>query len=195
MLFGCSEDSDENSITLPEKDQYDFFPLNLGNLWEYNFDYRPSQSSYIWQKGTVKWQIYSVDLINSSIYFLVKETINATIINKENPDGNIDTSYITNQNKYFDLVQNQDGFILFPVSNFFGRRILLKRFYETEESIIILDSGPEWSQHHHENLISLDTEFHNITLLKNIGIDSWLIDTHHNGGPKGSLVLINYKIN
>lgn len=192
----CSEDS-KNNIVKPEVEEtkYDYFPLSLGNWWQYNFNYRPSQTSYIWQDGTVKWEVWEKDSIENTIVYQIRERINARVINKENPDGTVDTSYIQNQLNYFNLVEYNNGFILFTSSNFFNRRVLLNRYYEEDLHSLTIDSvPPDWSLNYDSNLIAVDEEFHKISLLKDIGIDSWEIDNSHNGGPEGNLVLVNYEI-
>ena len=168
----------------------DFFPLNVGNWWEYRFDYRPDMGSMIWKNGTVKWEIKSIDSADTNIIYHVGQTVNARIIDGNNPYLPFDTSYVKDEFGFFDLVQDTKGFISFTSENYFNRRIKLKRFYETNETYITLDYG---LNHVDSNLVAIDREFHKLTLKRNVGIEGWVIRNSHNGGPRGELKLVDYQ--
>ena len=159
----------------------DFFPLKVGNWWEYKFDYRQSMYEYIWENGTVKWEIMSIDSADTNIIFHVGQTLNERIIDGENPwlPYN-DTSYVENEFSVFDLIQDAKGFVTFTGENHFHRIIKFKRFYEIDEPSIILEYG---INHQDSNLVAIDYEFHKLKLKANIGIYYWIIDNSHISGP------------
>ena len=68
---------------------------------------------------------------------------------------------------------------------------MLNRYYQQQEEIIILDTGPKWSSHFDSNLVCLDNQFHKIALEKGVGIYEWTIENSSNGGPDGNLILVS----
>jgi len=177
------------------KTKSDYFPLSVGNWWLYNFEYRPYTTSYIWKDGTVIWEIVSIDSHDTKIIYHVGQTVNARVIDFDNPFlTEPDTSYVVNEYSFFNLIQNTKGFITFTSDNYFNREVMINRYYYTNRTFLTLDYGPVESENVDTNLVSLDYEFHNITLELNIGIKTWIIRNSHNGGPRGELNLLDYEI-
>jgi len=163
-----------------------YFPLRVGNSWQYSFRYKPVTYELEEYDGEMNWILTKQN--RKSITIL--QNINGIHITGNYTTGIKDTvSFSLEEYINFSL---DDEFIEILKPNFFSRAFKFKFIFESSEDYITIRNDFDHSEM--GNVISLDSEWDILGLRKNVGIEYWHIQASHNSGPSGEFYLIDYKI-
>lgn len=193
LFISCNTSTDP----IPDESRgNDYFPLSIGNKWEYRFIYYPEACySYgNWREGLIKWELTEKYIEKSFVRYIIEETVNGIDVFHRLDNTGIDTTYYDNLKTEIEVIENSDGNIVHK-GGFIYKHLKFSRYYQ-DTTIVILNYN-YWPINDREtySLENLSDELgHRLTLEPNIGIKKWQIANNGNCSPKGSLTLINYEI-
>lgn len=174
----------------------DYYPISMGNWWEYTYNYKPNKNSDAWLKGEIRWEVVESNDLQVEEIFIIKETVNGMEIYGNPFNSNLDTNWIVNAENFLEWKFNSNGYVEIGPNNYFKNHlnIKVKRFHPDTLEYLTFDSFYTRPFRADSNIVHDDYTAHKITLQKNVGIVKWFIDSRSNSSPAGHLIIKNYHI-
>jgi len=169
-----------------------YFPLEIGNWWLYNFNYKPFGNEPLKKNGNISWRV--IDKNNDELYIqeiIEGKTIDWTDLDSPNPD----TTYFGPDTAITKFLYVEDDWIKIELSFFKIETgsVLVKIYFPNDlgESLNLTNHteapwGYKWDN------IKGDWNYHNIQLQKKVGIKYWEQCCERHSAPYLELNLVNY---
>lgn len=179
-IFSCKEDA----VTEPENFGYDYFPLEVGNSWNFSFkDY--AGVNYDWNDydGTISWVISERMTKNDTTIFTITEQVSRRKISyiPYPLPAHYDTSFSQIENQFL-IKETNNNWLIFEAPNYLYLNISLKRYYDEEDKYAVIEAEFERS----------DYRLFSIELLHNVGIRRMSIRPAGNSGRRPDVELLGY---
>lgn len=117
LFSACGKNSSisDPSMLLP-KSGADYFPLNVGNRWVFDFyfrDYSPAMARSIIYQGTQTWEVISHSRSADTSRYRIKQSFTGMRIQRDAyvPPVRIDTTLLSEQPGFFNIVETPDHVI------------------------------------------------------------------------------------
>ena len=116
LIFGCRKESSvTDSVIVTPEPGADYFPLNVGNKWVFDFykrEYYAGGYSTIYE-GKEVWEVVSKSFSADTIRYLINESFTGQRIHSEfyTPPTRTDTTFFTDYPGYFSVVQKPDSVV------------------------------------------------------------------------------------
>ena len=175
---------------------YNYFPLKIGNIWNFKFEYDECKYCYSKTTGDLEWELKNIIETRDSTLYKFTEKIAATYI-KYHYDSLwtniiIDSTYEINKTDEIKFSCTNSKYLNQLTEHFISSLSWIEK--NKIQTIFPISSDSIQVISRNSGIIMGGYEGHIITIVKDLGITNWKVIPGHNGGPNMLLWLADYQI-